>query len=100
MRRLQIITLSVSIFAITAFGINQCAALFHKAETAGLWRNIQISWNRSLIETGKEFNSLNTLPINPDDKAHKMMRKAIETGLRHGQYHYQDHEFGGTDSAG
>jgi hypothetical protein len=59
MKRLRVIALSVSIFAIAAFGCNQCAILIHKAGTAGLWRNIQISWNRSLAETGKELNSFN-----------------------------------------
>lgn len=59
MKRLQIALLSVSIFAVGAFGINECAILAHKANTSGLWRNIQVSWNHSLAETGKELNDAN-----------------------------------------
>ena len=56
MKQLRITLLTVSILAISAFGINECTILIHKANTSGLWRNIQINWNRSLAETGKELN--------------------------------------------
>jgi hypothetical protein len=56
MKRLQIIALSVSIFAISAFGINQCAILFHKASQTHLnWGQM---WHRSITETAHEFDAL------------------------------------------
>ena len=48
MKRLQIIALRVSIFAIAAFGINQCAILFHKAESAWTMAQYPDKLNRSL----------------------------------------------------
>jgi hypothetical protein len=62
MKRLQIIALSAIIFAITGFGISEWENVFHKANTSGLLRNIQISWNRSLTETGNELNAIFTGP--------------------------------------
>ena len=50
------ILVGASIFAVSAFGVNQCAILIHKAGTAGLLRNIADNWNQSLTETGKELN--------------------------------------------
>ena len=44
MKRLQMILLRTSIFAVSAFGVNQCAILIHKAGTAHLIQNTQRAW--------------------------------------------------------
>jgi hypothetical protein len=55
MKRLQIILLGVSIFAITGFGVSQWGSVFR---TLHLVENTQRMWNRSITETGNELYAI------------------------------------------
>ena len=55
MKRLQMTLLAVSILAISAFGINECAILTHKVTAAHLIQNTQKAWDRSIAETSDEL---------------------------------------------
>ena len=80
MKQLRITLLTVSILAISAFGINECAILIHKANASGLWRNIQISWNRSIYQTGNQLNNLNQgrpMNLSLQEQTNQIARQAI-----------------------
>ena len=49
------ILLGASCFAVSAFGVNQCTILIHKAGTTHLIQNTQRAWNRSITETSDEL---------------------------------------------
>ena len=101
MKRLQITLLSVSILSISAFGINECAILFHKAAAAHLIQNTQKAWNHSIAETsdeltvafgGKSKEEINQIEQNKTNQARyaAQAREAEEIQRQWRVNHYPD----------